>query len=428
MIAADRFYFIMDANGNYYRADSKNQLVIVKDETEADIFSFADANKRIGVGVKSHFYFMTPVPVEDEEEEVMQETNVTGNIADAIISAVKEVTEESPSDSKISVVKELAEGEVSEFVEKTISEYDLSAIDWKEYLLHFTYIIAGLKDYRESLVKAESDIDLKICDILHYVELCETDDEEAADLIELLRVCREKRRDIKDEIIKIDAFQRNIGTSMNVAKAKEAIKAISGLETRKYTPRRFAELFEGGIMQMPTSGRKPNEQRKDNMEEIKELPKYHEEETQMEYTRRKTIFDGRDNDWMAFARQQAEFYKNAQQYIINLKIDMEEIDNAIWDLMQEIEVSNCNVTQGYRMFKRLKELRLERKQKEKELECLYILTERFDVGALAEECEYNLAELENYLGKETPDVKESMEMKAVTVFDSIENSNSKMVV
>ncbi len=421
MVGADGFYYIMDYSGNHYRVDSQNQLVVVKDETEATIFSLADANKRIGAGAKSRFYFTAPVPMEE---------------TDATTPAIKEVTEEKVKEPKISVAKELAEGEVSDFVEKTISEYDLSSIDWKEYLLHFAYIVAGLKDYRESLVKAESDIDLKICDILHYVELCEMSDEEAAALMELLRVCREKRRDIKDEIIKVDAFQRTLGTSMNAAKAKEATKAIAGLETRKYTPRRFAELFEGGIMQMPTSGRKPHERRKETveeaieetMEETKELQEYHEEETQMEYIRKETVFDGKDNDWMAFGRAQAEFYQNAEQYIINLKLDMEEIDNAIWDLMQEIEVSNCNVTQGYRLFKRLKDLRLERKQKERELECLYILTEHFDVRALAEECECNLAELENYLGEESEDVKEPVEMRPIAVLDGGMGEKTQMVV
>ena len=117
----------------------------------------------------------------------------------------------------------------------------------------------------------------------------------------------------------------------------------------------------------------------------------------MKYVRKATVFDGKENDWMAFAMQQAEFYKNAKQYIINIRSDIDEIDGAIIDLMGEIEVSNCNVTQGYKLFKRLKDLRLERKQKEKELECLYILTEHFDMDAMAYECENNVDMLEEYL-------------------------------
>ena len=33
-----------------------------------------------------------------------------------------------------------------------------------------------------------------------------------------------------------------------------------------------------------------------------------------------TPYDGKENDWLAFARQQAEFYRNAGQYIVNLQI------------------------------------------------------------------------------------------------------------
>ena len=117
----------------------------------------------------------------------------------------------------------------------------------------------------------------------------------------------------------------------------------------------------------------------------------------MEYVRRETAFDGKENDWMAFAMQQAEFYRNANQYIINLKLDIEEIEDEIADLMEEIDSSNCNVAQGYKLFKRLKELRIQRKEKEKELECLYILTERFDVDYMAAECEGNAYELEKLL-------------------------------
>lgn len=162
MLATDKFYFIMDCNGNYYRTDSKNQLVIVKDETEADVFSFADANKRIGTGVKSHFYFMVPVPMKEIGGEFMQETEetnidevqgISGDIAEVIISTVNEVIKENVKETKVSMVKELVEGEVAEFVEKTISEYDLSASDWKEYLLHFTYIVAIQNYLREELYK-----------------------------------------------------------------------------------------------------------------------------------------------------------------------------------------------------------------------------------------------------------------------------------
>ena len=292
-LATDRFYYIMDYSCNYYRVDSMNQLVAVGNENDVTVFSFREADKRIGSGGKSKFYYMTPIEMQNEDTQDLDQVH-------------EQEETYNQTETNVSAVRELTVAEIPEDIEKSISEYDLSKMDWQEYITHFAFIAAGIKEYRESLIKAESDVDQKVCDVLHYIELCDTSEEEAADLIELLRVCRENRRDIKDEILRVDTFQRNLGTSANVAKAKETLKAIKGLK----------------------------------------------------------------NDWMAFAIQQAEFYRNAGQYIANIQMDINEIDGAISDLMDQIEVANCNVTQGYKMFKNLKELRLEKKKKEKELETL----------------------------------------------------------
>ena len=47
----------------------------------------------------------------------------------------------------------------------------------------------------------------------------------------------------------------------------------------------------------------------------------------------------------------------------NLRVDIAEIDDEIESILIETEDANCNVAQGYKVFKRLKELRLERKSK-----------------------------------------------------------------
>lgn len=388
MLDIDKLYYIMDYSGHYFRLNDKDDLVIARDMDEATVFSFVEANRRINGGHKSKFYMMTPV--DEGHEEYSQN-----------------------------------EEEASVTVASTLN-YELSEIDWKEYLTHFTYVIGALSGYRDSLIKAESDVDLKICDILHYIELCDTTTEEAAGLVDILKECREHRRNVKDEIIRLDAFQRNVGTSANLAKAKEALKCIAGLETRKYTPRKLCELFEGRAMKMPTTGEKPHEEKR----MIQEMPAVVYEERkeieEMEYIRRETVFDGKENDWMAFAMQQAEFYRNANQYIINLKLDIEGIEDEIADLMDEIDSSNCNVAQGYKLFKRLKELRIKRKEKEKELECLYILTERFDMNYMAAECEDNAYELDKLL---YPEVVASETEETVLVEESsIEGNPISMAV
>ncbi len=372
-MGTDSLYYIMDYSGNYYRTNQADQLIAAS-EQDATVFTFAQANSHISVGNKAAFYCMIPIEEEPDEDEVA------------------------------SPIKELAYEEVADPVEKNVSSYDLSEMDWAEYLTHFTYLVGGLKDYREELAKKHSDIDQKICDILHYIELCETNDEEAIDLIELLRVCRENRRDIKDELKRIEYFQNNLGTNANVAKAKQAIKCIKGLETRKYKPRKYNELFENCILKEKRLEREDlceKEYGNENCEQTLNVGyarKDEDGEEEMVEERKDTPFDGKENDWLSFAKQQAEFYQNAGQYITNLQIDLKEIDEEIEEILLETEDANCNVAQGYKVFKRLKELRLERKAKSRELDCLYVLTEYVDCEVLADTGEANLADIKNIIG------------------------------
>ena len=180
--------------------------------------------------------------------------------------------------------------------------------------------------------------------------MCETNDDEAVDLVELLRVCRENRRDIKDELQRIEYFQKNLGTNANAAKAKLALKSIKGLETRKYKPRKYDELFENCVLK----GKRL--QRADIQEEYREETRKHKFKAEHVYEdeggekimaqeRRYTPFDGKENDWVSFAKQQAEFYRNAGQYITNLQIDIKEIEAEIEDIMGVSEHSEVTKMQ-----------------------------------------------------------------------------------
>lgn len=123
----------------------------------------------------------------------------------------------------------------------------------------------------------------------------------------------------------------------------------------------------------------------------------------VEYTKQLTIFDGRENDWLRFAMQQAEFYANAEQYICNLQTGLREIDEKIEQVLAEVENANYNCVQGYQVFKHLKELRLTRKAKQKELECLHILTQGLDCRWMADNmlaCVGEIAAVYEEKGKE----------------------------
>lgn len=401
-MGTDSLYYIMDYRGNYYRINHADQLVAAVCEQDATIFTFAQANSRICVGKKTQFYCMVPVD---------NETNKAKKTKSEIIQSEEESDkdimkgqEKINTEEYISQVKELTYDEVIDQVEKKAFSHDLSEIDWAEYLAHFAYLVASLKDYRDSLAKKHSDIDQKICDILHYIELCETNDEEAIDLVELLRVCRENRRGIMDELQQLDYFQTNLGTNANAAKAKQALKCIKGLETRKYKPRKYDELFANCTLKEKSLQRDDlyeiehrNETRKQKLNKQHTYEGDGDEET-MIGKRQDTPFDGKENDWLLFAKKQVEFYRNAGQYIRNLQLDIKEVDQEIEGILLETEDANCNMAQGYKVYKRLKELRLERRAKSKELDCVYALTDDIDCDAIADICESNMAEVEKIMG------------------------------
>lgn len=366
-MGTDSLYYIMDYSGNYYRTNQADQLVSVANQQDAMIFTFAQANSRICVGKKAAFYCMIPIEDREDETDAAECEEVSPGEETGVNDMEKQ--ENTGVEEYFSPVKELTYDELTEQAEKDVSSYDLSEIDWAEYLTHFTYLVEGLKDYREDLASKHSDIDQKICDILHYIELCETNDEEAIDLIELLRVCRENRREIKDELQRIEYFQNNFGTSANAAKAKQALKCIKGLENRKYRPRKYEKLFENCILRDKDPSKAElrgmqigYEDRKQKFS-MEHTYTYEGGEETMFEERKETPYDGKENDWLAFAKQQAEFYKNAGQYITNLQLDIRELDDEIEAILLKAEDAHCNAAQGYKVFKRLRELRIEKKAK-----------------------------------------------------------------
>ena len=106
------------------------------------------------------------------------------------------------------------------------------------------------------------------------------------------------------------------------------------------------------------------------------------------YERHTTIFDETPICWEEMAKQQRDFFANARQYMTNLQIDLEELDAQIESLMENCENMNCNVTQGYKIFKQIKELRLLRKGKIDELSKVSLIADNFDCDAMADTYQY----------------------------------------
>jgi hypothetical protein len=267
-------------------------------------------------------------------------------------------------------------------------------VDWSEFTNYYIFLATGAKGYQEELSKKHSDVEKEICDLLHYVELYNLTDEEGLRAMDMLKDARQRRRDIKDEISRTEFFQKMLGNSANVAKARGFLTELKKLDTRKYYPRQLNGLFCD--MEDRKTDRESYRRQRDmknyNGEKEYEDGATHEEEQEMIFM--ETVFDNRENDWLGFARQQMEFYQNAGQYMDNLQIEIGTIDEKIEEVMEKIEDANYNVTQGYMVFKELKVLRNERKSKAKELQMLRIMTESFDMEAMAEALSYNVDAIE----------------------------------
>ena len=118
-------------------------------------------------------------------------------------------------------------------------------------------------------------------------------------------------------------------------------------------------------------------------------------ENVMEYARKETIYDTKTNDWMAFVREQLDFYQNIPQYMINLQIELDVIDSTIEETLIQIEDANYNVAQGYKAFKELKDLRNERKEKQRELQCLKAITEGINCVVMQEVYQNSVSAVED---------------------------------
>lgn len=393
--STDRMYYITDQNGNYYRVNGNNQLVIADSREDAEIFSCAAAARRIAGGKKSRFY--TAVPIEQAGKTcVVHPADLKREPSLHTISCA----------GAIPLPAEKPKNEAGDTY--MVLPYDLKNMDWMEYLTHLCYVASVIPHYQNQLNQVVSDLDMQICDIMHYVELYELDEEDSIRIVNALKECREQRRDVKDELFRIECVQRTLDSGTLLDRARESIKQMGKLDSRVYRPRKLSELFQScppktvrdnklkramegeSCLDSLTAGA---DHREEDMEKAMEKP----EEEKMEYTRRETVFDGRKNDWLQLVTQQAEFFAQAEQYIFNLQADITDLDAQIEDTLRRVEDVNCNAAQGYMIFQHLKKLRTERKEKQTELQCLQAMTEEFHCDAMAEAFERSRAAVEEIL-------------------------------
>ena len=368
-----RNYYIIDTFGNYYCLNGSNELVSAPGIEEAGIFSYLEATAKLSDRKRSRFYKMVPVSGECLKKE-----------------ASKRMMSLSP-DSGLSNQQQ-PEGKLFKDVA------DLAEVDWVELMTNLVYINTMLPAYKEKLQADLSETELLIIDLMHFIEIYEYDDRKALEIMERIREAREKRRIIKNEIFRVDCFRNAIGSNANAAKVKEALKQIHGKENGSYRPRVDGSLFE----HQEQKPRKLHHCYAEQDYTALRIPAVINEETEIlpevktmerEYIRMGTVYDERQPDWLEFVKAQAEFFQNAEQHLIDLHCDLESIDAAIEEALLSLEDANYNVTQGYRAFKELKDLRNDRRAVMNELQLVRMIADRFDCKTMFETYESIEAEM-----------------------------------
>ena len=435
-------YYIIDASGNYFRQNEEGQLVAARTREEAFTFYGSEVEEKLGSGKKARFYRAVPVDQYGTSDDDGGMSGNTGTKTNKMISP-DEGNEKSsgqtlsrPQDKSTmtGAAREILTGKGHAVMDHSKKKNplfqnitDLAQVDWIELLQNLTYVIAMLPSYREQLQTDQMMADQMIIDLMHFVELYEYDDRNALDIVEKIHEARKERRIVKNELYRVEKFQNAVGSNTIAIRCKDALKQIQSKETGCYRPRIAPELFEEKEL-APRNLHKCYADKyalvygsKEEAENEQGYEKYGDdyvEETiegahtvqmpqdgytenredrnmEQEYVieRLGTIYDDRQTDWTLFVRSQTEFFRNAQQHIIDLQCDLENIDAAIEEALLKIEDANYNVTQGYRAFKELKDLRNERRETLAELRAVQTIADRFDCDAMLEVYEEIEAEI-----------------------------------
>lgn len=114
----------------------------------------------------------------------------------------------------------------------------------------------------------------------------------------------------------------------------------------------------------------------------------------MDLVRRETAFDNKKSDWIQVAREQMVFFADIKQYMINLELVKRNLDSEIEDILDYIETTNYNAAQGYRIYRMLRERRVQRRQVLTEIRQLQALTELFDCEQMKSVYQKSIAKME----------------------------------
>lgn len=113
--------------------------------------------------------------------------------------------------------------------------------DWERLSETQCDLYKRLTQYGEYLRRQLSNVDLEICDIQHYIEFFSLDAAKGYKAYRMLKERLERRRNIKDEMAKVNCFLSSGSKDFSTGKV---VSQLQGLDNCRYTPRVLSELFE----------------------------------------------------------------------------------------------------------------------------------------------------------------------------------------
>ncbi len=192
-LARDR-YIYFDGNQRMAVTSSVNQAAIFLDSTKA----YRVLDNQMPKNKRGSWYVVSIQPPTKEEPK--------GNVR----------TELDPSDSE-------------------------DVFDWDTVAGNITGSYRQILDYRDFLLKEQSKVELELCDIEHAIEFYSLNASEGYKMYKLFHDCRVRRREIKNDLRRINAI---LGMTYEQIAAGSIEKAFEEVDAQIYRPRILPELFE----------------------------------------------------------------------------------------------------------------------------------------------------------------------------------------
>lgn len=227
-------YVLTDNKGNYIRYDvGKNQYVKAKGKYVAERWADRTTAKNVlknsvPKNIRKKFRV---VEIEDDRTPI----NINTNTSISDLSIVTPPISTSVYSEKANIAESVKDdtNAITDF-DTCNDENTCSNPELRDKVVNTVF--ADIVSRKVTLNNKLSEVDRKICDVLHYIEFNKLNACDGYKTYKMIREYRLERRTIKDEIEMLDDVYNNI--------TKLIEESINRLSNRKYKPRELPELFK----------------------------------------------------------------------------------------------------------------------------------------------------------------------------------------